>query len=307
MKSPMSRRRFVQLSVAAATAAPFVARGAESAGFEIGLVADAQYADVEPKGTRYYRQSVGRLGAAVEEFNRRPLAFCVHLGDLIDREWRSFEEILKPLGASRHRFHQILGNHDFDVLEELKPKVPARMEMPERYRFFDHREFRFVFLDTTAVSTYATQLGSPEHGAASAELKRLEGAKLRQAKSWNGGLGAAQIAWLDRTCQEAAKSGRKVIMLAHHPVAPENEHNAWDADQVLALVKRHRNVVAWFNGHNHAGAFAESDGVPFVTMRGMVETPDTSAFATARILSDRIVFAGHGREPSWELRFRPSA
>jgi nucleoside phosphorylase len=73
---------------------------------------------------------------------------------------------------------------------------------------------------------------------------------------------------------------------------------------VLALLDRHPQVVAWLNGHNHAGAYGEYHGVPCLTLRGMVETADTTAFATARVLADRIVLTGHGREPSRELKFR---
>ncbi len=56
-----------------------------------------------------------RLAEAVEHFNRRDLAFCVHEGDLIEKDWKSFDDILKPLAASRHRWHHLLGNHDFDA------------------------------------------------------------------------------------------------------------------------------------------------------------------------------------------------
>jgi hypothetical protein len=101
--------------------------------------------------------------------------------------------------------------------------------------------------------------------------------------------------------------GRKVILLAHHPVAPADRHNAWNDGELLALIDRHPNVVAWLNGHNHAGNFAERHGVPFVTMHGMVETPDTTAFATATILPDRMIITGRGREPSRELLFRTTS
>jgi len=305
MKTPtITRRSFLKTTLGAAVAAPFIARGAERAGFEIGLVADAQYADIDDKGTRFYRKSLTRLGEAVEHFNGRELDFCVHLGDLIDREWRSFDEITKPLTRSRQTWHHLLGNHDFEVLDELKPRVPERMGMTRRYRFFDHRGFRFVILDTNDVSTYAHGAGTPERAAAVAELRSLEAAKAKQAKPWNGGIGKAQLAWFDHACGDARAAGMKVIVLAHHPVAPEAEHNAWNASEVLAVIARHRHVVAWVNGHNHAGNFAEQGGVPFVTMRGMVETADTTAFATARILADRMLITGHGREPSRELIFR---
>lgn len=299
----LTRRRFLKAALATA-AAPYLARGAARTGFEIGLVADAQYADIDDKGTRFYRKSIGKLDAAVEHFNGRDLDFCVHLGDLIDQQWRSFDEILKPLARSRHRWHHLLGNHDFDVLDELKPKVPGRMGMERRFGSFDHREFRFVILDTNDVSTYAHRAGTPERAAAAAELQRLEAGKVKQAKPWNGGLGAAQLAWFERTCTETRAGRRKVIVLAHHPVAPDGEHNAWNASEVLAIVDRHPHVVAWLNGHNHAGHFATRGGVPFVTMHGMVETAATTAYATAQILPDRLLLTGHGREPSRELVFR---
>lgn len=306
MSALRTRRAFLKSATLATAGIPFVSRGAAaaSAGFEIGLVADAQYADIDAKGTRFYRASVARLGAAVEHFNGRDLAFCAHLGDLIDREWRSFDEIMRPLAGSRHRFHHLLGNHDFEVLDELKPKVPGRLALPHRYSTFDHAGFCFVVLDTNDVSTYAHRTGSAEHATATQQLDRLKAAQAKQAQSWNGGIGPAQLAWMNRTCSAARVAGRKVIFLAHHPVSPASGHVVWNDSEVLALIDRHPNVVAWVNGHNHAGAFGERHGVPYVTMRGMVETADTTAFATARVLADRMIINGHGREPSRELVFR---
>lgn len=299
----LSRRAFVRSALTMAVA-PQVLRSAARSGFTIGLVADAQYADVDDKGTRFYRKSLAKLGEAVEHFNGRELAFCAHLGDLIDREWRSFDEILQPLARSRHRWHHLLGNHDFDVLDELKSKVPGRMAMAARHRSFDHGDFRFVILDTNDVSTYAHAVGTPERDAAEMELKRLTAAKVRQAKPWNGGIGPAQLAWFERSCAEAAARNLRVIVLAHHPIAPDNDHNVWNASAVLGALERQKNVVAWLNGHNHAGHFAVVHGVPCVTMRGMVETADTTAYATAEVLPDRLILSGRGREPSRELVFR---
>lgn len=304
MNPRYSRRRFLGAAAGLAAALPRVSRAADRAGFEFGLVADAQYADVDAKGTRFYRESRDRLVEAVAAGNARDLAFGVHLGDLIDRDWNSFDAIAAPLERSRHRWHQVLGNHDFEVADERKTQVPARLGQPDRWTSFDHQAFRFVILDTNDVSTYAHPAGSAAHAAATRELARLQAAEVRQAKSWNGGVGAAQLAWLDRTCAAARPAGLKVIVLAHHPVYPDNVHNAWNAAEVLAVLDRHPHVVAWFNGHNHAGGFGVRAGVPFVTLCGMVETRDTTAYAFARVLSDRIVLTGRGREPSRELPFR---
>lgn len=303
MSSAHTRRDFLR-TAAAAVAAPYVARAAATRGFAIGLVADAQYADIDPLRTRFYRESLRRLGDAVEHFNGRDLAFCVHLGDLIDRQWRSFDDIMQPLARSRHRWHQLLGNHDFEVLDELKPRVPERMGMKARHGSFDHGGFRFVVLDTNDISTYAHPTGSPERTAAEKQLQAAREAKLPQAQPWNGAVGSTQLTWFERTCAAAHAERRRVIVLAHHPVAPAGPHVVWNADEVLAAIDRHPNIVAWLNGHNHAGAFAERNGIPFVTMRGMVETATTTAFATAEILPDRLILTGHGREVTRELLFR---
>ena len=301
----MNRRRFLKAGASAVVGLPLITRGAANDGFEIGLVADAQYADADAKGTRYYRKSLGRLAESVEDFNGRDLAFCVHLGDLIDHDWKSFDDITRPLARSRQTWHHLLGNHDFEVLEAEKARVPQRLSMTTRYGSFDHGAFRFVILDTNDVSTYATDAGTSEHAAAEKELARLKSAHAAQAQPWNGGVGAPQLAWFDRVCAEAKAAGRRVVIFAHHPVLPASQHIVWNSAEVLAAIDRHPHIVAWLNGHNHAGAFAERSGVPFLTMHGMVETPDTTAYATARILADRIVLTGHGREPSREMKFKP--
>jgi predicted phosphodiesterase len=300
-----TRRRWLA-AASTAVAAPGLLKAAAKPLLELGLVADAQYADVEAKGTRHYRESISKLSTAVAHFNERPLAFCVHLGDLIDRQWRSFAEIKAPLAGSRHAFFHVLGNHDFDVQEEEKARVAEEVGLKSRYHAFDREGFRFVFLDTTDVSSYAHAAGSPEHAAGVAELERLQAAGVPQAKAWNSGLGERQMSWLTEQCGDAAAKRLKVIAFAHHPVAPAGGHNAWNSAEVLKLMAKHRNVVAWINGHNHAGAYAEVDGVHCLTMQGMVETADTTAFATAALHADRLVLTGHGREPARELVFRVS-
>jgi manganese-dependent ADP-ribose/CDP-alcohol diphosphatase len=304
MPSSLPRRRFLRQLALGVAVAPFVGCASRSEGLEVGIIADPQYADIPDRGTRAYRASVAKLGAAVEHFNSRPLDFCVNLGDTIDREWRSYDAILAPLAASRHRWEHVLGNHDFALLDGEKMLVDARLGVSARHRYFDRKGFRFVVLDTGAVSTYASVAGTPERSAATAELARVKARKLPQAQDWNGAVGPKQLAWFEGVAADASRRGLKVVVFAHHPVAPAGSYDAWDATEVLAGLGRHRNVVAWFNGHNHAGGFAQVEGLPCVTFHGMVETPDRNAFATARFLADRVILMGHGREPSRELIFR---
>ena len=301
--SSCSRRRFLARSTAA-LAVGTRGLGAVAAPVRLGLVADAQYADVPAQGLRHYRRSLARLEAAVADFAELPLAGCVHLGDLIDRDWSSFAPMLATLGRSRHRWHHVLGNHDFDVREEEKAKVPALLGLPVRRGSFDLPGWRCLLLDTNDVSRYAHPAGSPAREAAELELTRLVAARVRQAKPWNGGVGPAQLRWFEAECAAARREGRRVLVFSHHPVWPVGDHCVWNAAEVLAAVDRQPNVAAWLNGHHHAGALGERHGVPYVTLRGMVETADTTAYSVASLHADRLILEGRGREPAQELALR---
>ena len=297
----ISRRKFL---VASALTFPFIARGAARPALSIGLVADPQYADYPTVATRHYRQSIGKLTEAVEHFNSQELEFCVNCGDFIDRYWASFDEIFKPLAKSKHKFHHVLGNHDFDLLDTWKPRVPERLGMPARYYTFARAGFCFAFLDTTDISPYSHPQNSKETAEANALLIQYAAKRLPNAQSWNGALSATQLTWFEEVCKTAAAEKQKVIAFAHHPIAPAAIHNAWNSDDVLKIIERNKNVVAWFNGHNHQGDFAIQRDVPCTTLRGMVETADTNSYSVAKIFEDRLELTGHGREPSRELRFR---
>jgi 3',5'-cyclic AMP phosphodiesterase CpdA len=298
----MTRRNFL----AATAALPVFIRAAEPKPvLHLGLVADPQYADIPAYASRYYRESIGKLTTAVDHFNGLDLDFCVNVGDAIDQQWKSFDDILKVLGKCRHNFHHLLGNHDFELPDAFKAQAPSRLGMERRYYSVTKGEFCFAMLDTNDVSLYAYPINSKEVADAFERLKFYAAKGLLHAQSWNGEVGDTQMKWLAETCKKAADAKQKVIIFAHHPVYPfPCNHNEWNSDELLKFVSRTPNVVAWINGHNHAGGFALRDGVPFITLHGMVETPDTNAFATAKLYSDRIVISGTGREPSREIRFR---
>ncbi|MGW0915887.1 TIGR03767 family metallophosphoesterase [Streptomyces sp. NPDC002784] len=78
---------------------------------------------------------------------------------------------------------------------------------------------------------------------------------------YEGSVGSAQLRWLDRTLRDNADS--YAIVFSHHtsktmdntrrdPARPnERRHNG---QEVIALLARHDNVLAWVNGHIHRNA-----------------------------------------------------
>ncbi|HSV41081.1 MAG TPA: TIGR03767 family metallophosphoesterase [Nocardioidaceae bacterium] len=79
-----------------------------------------------------------------------------------------------------------------------------------------------------------------------------------QAGGADGSVGAAQLEWLERTLLEHADE--YVLVFSHHPsycmdnLAPDPrspEESRHSGDEVLDLLHRHPNVLAWINGHCH--------------------------------------------------------
>ncbi len=87
-----TRRHFLQQATAGTVAACVCASPSRAAEPELenentltfGLVTDVHYADADTRGTRHYRDSLAKLMAAVEEFQRQKVAFVAELGDLIN-------------------------------------------------------------------------------------------------------------------------------------------------------------------------------------------------------------------------------
>ena len=70
------------------------------------------------------------------------------------------------------------------------------------------------------------------------------------------------------------------------------------------LIDAHDCVAAYLNGHNHAGNYAIRNGVHYLTLHGMVETPDTTASAVINVQEDSLIVHGTGREPTRTLTLR---
>jgi calcineurin-like phosphoesterase family protein len=263
-----------------------------------GAIADCQYCDA-PGGERQYRLSPEKLEACVEHFNGLDLDFVIHLGDFIDRDWKSFDVVSPIYDRLEVEKHHVLGNHDYSVADEHKAAVPARLGMPASYYEFGHDGLRFAVLDGNDVSFQASTEGSPERRRAETLHKSLG----TDPPKWNGAIGLEQLAWLDGVLERADQAGERAFLFAHFPIHPENIHNLWNDEQVLRVVSAHPSFAAWINGHNHAGNYAERDGRHFLTLRGMVDTQETS-YAVLHVFEDRLEVEGFGREESRVLALR---
>ena len=264
--------------------------------FRFGAVADCQYCS-QTSLLRKYNLSPKKLTECVEQYNKLDLAFVVHLGDFIDRDFESFN-VVSPIFAKLKapRYH-VLGNHDFSVADDKKELVPKRMGLKSRYYEFTHKGWRFIVLDGNDVSLYAYPKDDPRTKAATAFHRRLKAG----TPTWNGGVGGKQLAWVKGRLAVAAKAGERVILFCHFPVHPENIHNLWNHEAVTSLLAEYSCVAAFLNGHNHAGNYGEKRGIHYLTIKGMVDTLKNS-YGVVEVYEDRLVLKGFGRQEDREMK-----
>ncbi|MDF9794876.1 hypothetical protein OKW21_000139 [Catalinimonas alkaloidigena] len=274
----------------------------EQALFSFGVIADAQYCDCESAIGRHYRKSTQKLADCLQTLNQHKLSFVLDVGDLIDRDFSSFDKILEVYGQSKFRVYRTLGNHDYAVEENKKQQVATRLGMHDSaYYNFSYLGWRFIILNGNEVSTFAHPQDSKATKEAEARLKQMQENNAINAKEWNGGISRKQLGWLRTKVEEAASQGERIIVMGHYPLYPKDAHNLWNDEEVVNLLTRYPQVVAYFNGHNHSGNYGQKEHVHFLNFKGMVESEQENSFAIVEVYQDRLTVKGFGREDNREL------
>ncbi len=263
--------------------------------FRFGAVADCQYCD-KTSSKRKYNLSPEKLAACVEHYNQMELSFVVHLGDFIDRDFESFDKVVPIYNQLKAPHYHVLGNHDFSVADDKKALVPAKLGLKQRYYDFSRKGWRFIAIDGNDISLYAWPKDDPRTKAATEYHKSLKPCP----PSWNGALGDEQLKWIEAKLKTATKAKERVMLFCHFPVYPKNGHNLWNDKTLTDLLARYPCVAAYLNGHNHAGNYGQSDGIHYLTLKGMVDT-EQSSYSVIEVYADRLVVKGFGRETEREL------
>jgi 3',5'-cyclic AMP phosphodiesterase CpdA len=268
-----------------------------------GVIADPQYADLEPNTglDRHFRNSLGKLAEAIATFEGEDLSFVMTLGDLIDRDFASFDAPLEIYGRSRHECLFLPGNHDFLVAPEKIAQVFDRLGMPAPYYAFTRAGIRFLVIDGCEESLFATAGDAARHAEAKTRLDGLRRRGAINAMEWNGGISQRQFSWIARELKAAEASGAPVIVMGHFPLYPAGDHNLWDSGALADLLASSPQVIAYLCGHYHAGGVAKAGSCWFVNFRGMVDTERQTAFAVVDVHADHIAITGYGREESRRL------
>jgi len=268
----------------------------------VGIFTDCQYCDCKPDGNRHYRLSLSKLDKCVVEFNSQSLDGVFHLGDMIDHDYRSYDSILPRFRKFTAPLHLVLGNHDYMIKKKVKPGLLEHIGMKEDHYVVDLADWRFIVLNGDDLSFSAPQ--DREHKNERYDMVNDLYSQLEfNALPWNGGIGKAQMGWLEMQLDASQRAHKKVIILCHFPLYTKTNHNLFNNKEVFALISKFDCVKAYFNGHYHSGDYKVMNGIHLVNFRGMVDT-DHNAFAVVTLTDDSILIKGYGREPDRVLKIR---
>jgi hypothetical protein len=210
--------------------------------------------------------------------------------------------MLDIIDSSGLSIYHVAGNHDYSVDSKYKKRLPVLASSKKGYYSMVFENFRFIFLNGNEISTYSSDKKSAIKKASDSLAIMKERGEINSVE-WNGGIGPEQLVWLKVQLDLAGKMNDKVFIVCHFPLVPENVHNLLNYQEVLTLLGNYHNIIAWLNGHNHAGNYGNFNMIHFVTFKGMVETVSGNSFARVDVYRNKIWITGTGREKSRILAY----
>ena len=268
---------------------------------KVGLVADPQYADKPTAGKRQYRESLWKLKEAIVTFNDNHVDFVQNLGDIIDVEWKSYDSVIplyQNLNPGIENYH-LLGNHDFAVDSSHLTNLLETLSMPDYYYSYVKKAWRFIVLDATDYSYFSNSLHKHDTNQINSYYDNTTGKSNNYR--WNSAIGEKQQNWLKQELNSAKSLMQRVIVFSHMPLRPlDAAENLWNNEEIIEILENSSNVVAFINGHNHAGDYVFKNGIHYITIFGMVDTMINS-YGILEIYKNSLVLVGYGNQNTLHL------
>ncbi len=251
-----------------------VSLGEKAATVRFGIVADAHYADCDPRGSRPYRESMAKMKECVGVMNRERVDFLIELGDFKDQDKEPEESktlsylrrIENAFGRFKGPRYHVLGNHDLDSLSKTQfMNTVENAGIPKEWTFyrFDVRGIRFLVLD----ANFDAKAEPYDHGRF----------------AWaDSNVPVEEIDWLR---SELVASPKPVIVFIHHQLDGEGDYYVKNAAKVRAILQQSGKILAVFQGHRHEGEYNERGGIHYYTLKGMIEGsgPENNSYAVVEV------------------------
>jgi len=243
-----------------------------------GIVTDCHYADTDPAGTRFYRESLDKLSECVARMNAEGVDFLIELGDFKDQdrppvESRTLQHLQTVEAVFREfagRRYHVLGNHDMDSLSKrqfLENVENTGVDPMRSYYSFDVRGLHGIVLD----ANYKADGSDYDHGDF----------------DWtDANIPPHELDWLRR---DLTNSRGPVVVFIHQLLDGTGSVYVKNAAEVREVLRASGRVLAVFQGHHHEGAYSHLDGIHYYTLKATVEGrgPENNSYAVVEMRPDQ--------------------
>ncbi|WP_028374752.1 metallophosphoesterase family protein [Leeuwenhoekiella sp. MAR_2009_132] len=256
-----------------------------------GILTDSHYANREPVGTRFYKDSIPKMREAIATLSTQKLDFLIHLGDFKDQDAGAKTEdtlgYLKKIEAVFQEFeganYHALGNHDVDSITKeqfLKKILNTGQQIAQSYYAYTANGMQFIVLD----ANYDAD-GTSHHFA--------------EGSDWeNATIPKKEVDWFANLL---ANSDLPTVVFCHHPLyeyyKEGSKFHVTNYAEIQQLMEANGNVIACFHGHVHAEDLKEINGIHYITQLGMVdyEGLENNTFSLVEITPNQLKIEGYKR------------
>ena len=299
-KWSLSRRKFIGIAgttVAGLMISPNVfAKPDAKPIIRFGMISDIHYADREPAGNRFYRQSLSKVKDAVDEMNRQKVDFMIELGDFKDQDAVSNEahtlKYLTDIESVFQKFngptYHVLGNHDTDGISKqqfLERVENTGIPNTESYYSFTRKGIHFVVLD----GDFTKEGKAYDHGNF----------------TWDdASIPAEEMDWLKA---DLKRNKLPVIVFIHQMLdeSKDVKQAVQNAVEVRQVLEQAGNILCVIQGHVHEERYNLINGIHYYSVNAVVDGdgPENSAYMIVDVYKNgRLKIEGFLRATDREMK-----
>jgi len=273
-----------------------LAKSAKKTMLRFGMLSDVHYANREPAGDRFYRQSIPKMKEAVDQMNRGKVDFIIELGDFKDQDAIPNEantlKYLTDIETTFQKFngptYHVLGNHDMDgfsKLQFLERVENLGITKTKSYYSFNRKGLHLVVLD----GNFSKDGNAYDHGNYSWE---------------DANIPDKEIDWLTNDLKQ---NKLPVIVFIHQMLddSKNMKQAIQNAAEVRQILERSGNVLGVFQGHVHEERYNRINGIHYYSVNAMVDGDglENSASMIVTVNKDRsLTIEGFRRASDREIK-----
>jgi predicted phosphodiesterase len=271
----ISRRRFLGITGTTAAglflSADLFANSGNKSLLRFGMLSDIHYADRDPAGTRFYRQSIAKMKECIDRMNQEKLDFVIELGDFKDQDAAPNEsntlKYLTDIESAFQKFdgptYHVLGNHDNDGISKtqfLERVKNSGIHKTESYYSFNRKGVHFVVLD----GNFTKEGKEYDHGNFSWDDTMIPEIELN---------------WLK---DDLITNKLPVVVFVHQMLDDSKnvKQAVQNAAQVRQILEQSGKVLCVFQGHVHEERYNLINGIHYYSVNAVVDGdgPENNAY-----------------------------